>query len=102
GIVSSHLIANQEIPIMREPKTFLWFYYDTRGKEIDNIVRIDKKYTAIETKYQSSVSYKDIWRTSQVKEYVILTKEDLKTEDNVVLAPVDLMLAILEKSHQTL
>jgi len=102
GIVASHLITSQEIPMMREPKTFLWFYYDTRGKEIDSMVRIDEKYTAIETKYQSSVSSKDIWRTPQVKEYAILTKEDLKTEDNVVLAPVDLMLAILEKSHQTL
>jgi predicted AAA+ superfamily ATPase len=102
GIVSSHLIANQEIPMMREPKTFLWFYYDTRGKEIDNIVRIDEKYIAIETKYQSEVSSRDIWRIPQIREYAIFTKEDLRTEDNVFLAPVDLMLAILEKSHQTL
>ena len=102
GIVSSHLIANQEIPIMREPKTFLWFYYDTRGKEIDNILRINEKYTAIETKYQSEVSSRDIWRTPHVNEYAILTKEDLKTEDNTVLTPVDMALAILEKSHQTL
>lgn len=102
GIVSSHLIANQEIPMMREPKTFLWFYYDTRGKEIDNILRIDEEYTAIETKYQSEVSFRDVWRTPQIREYVILTKEDLRKEDNVILAPVDLVLAILEKSHQTL
>jgi predicted AAA+ superfamily ATPase len=102
GIVSSHLIANQEIPMMREPKTFLWFYYDTQGKEIDNILRINEKYTAIETKYQSEVSSRDIWRTPHAKECAILTKEDLRIEDNVVLAPADLVLAILEKSHQTL
>lgn len=102
GIVSSHLIANQEILIMRETKTFLWFHYDTRGKEIDNILRIDDKYMAIEVKYQSEVSSRDIWRTPNVRECAILTKEDLRTEDNVVLAPVDLTLAILEKSHQTL
>jgi len=102
GIVSSHLIANQEIPMMREPKTFLWFYYNTRGKEIDNILRIDDKYMAIEVKYQSEVSSRDIWRTPHVRECAILTKEDLRTEDNVVLAPVDLTLAILEKSHQIL
>ncbi|MGQ9680856.1 MAG: ATP-binding protein [Candidatus Bathyarchaeia archaeon] len=102
GIVASHLIANQEIPMMREPKTFLWFYYDTRGKGIDSIIRINEKYTAIETKYQSSVSSKDIWRIPQVKEYAILTKEDLKTEDNIFFAPVDLTLAVLKKSHQTL
>lgn len=102
GIVSSHLIANQEIPMMREPKTFLWFYYDTRGKEIDNILRINEKYTAIETKYQSEVSSRDVWTIPQIKEYIILTREDLAIEGNVVLAPADLMLAILEKSHQTL
>jgi hypothetical protein len=86
--------------MMREPKTFLWFYYNTRGKEIDNILRIDDKYMAIEVKYQSEVSSRDIWRTPHVRECAILTKEDLRTEDNVVLAPVDLTLAILEKSHQ--
>jgi len=102
GIVSSHLIANQEIPMMREPKTFLWFYYNTRGKEIDNILRLDDKYTAIEIKYQNEVSSRDIWRVPQVRDYAILTKEDQRTEGNVVLAPVDLTLAILEKSHQTL
>jgi len=102
GIVSSHLITNQEIPMMREPKTFLWFYYDTRGKEIDNILRIDDKYMAIEVKYQSEVSSRDICRAPHVRECAILTKEDLRTEDNIVLAPVDMTLAILEKSHQTL
>jgi len=102
GIVSSHLIANQEIPMMREPKTFLWFYYNTRGKEIDNILRLDDKYTAIEIKYQNEVSSRDIWRAPQVRDYAILTKEDQRTEGNVILAPVDLTLAILEKPHQTL
>jgi predicted AAA+ superfamily ATPase len=102
GIVSSHLIANQEIPMMREPKTFLWFYYGMRAKEIDSILRINEKYEAIETKYQSEVSSRDVLIIPQVGEYVILTKDDLGTEGNVVLAPADLMLAILEKSHQTL
>jgi len=102
GIVSSHLIANQEIPIMREAKTFLWFYYDTRGKEIDNILRINDKYVAIEVKYQSEVSSKDVWRLPQIRECAILTKEDLGTENDVILAPVDIILAVLEKAHQTL
>jgi len=101
-IVSSHLIANQEIPMMRELKTFLWFYYDTRGKEIDNILRINDKYIAIEVKYQSEVSSKDVWKVPQLRESMILTKEDLRTEDNVTLAPVDMTLAVLEKAHHTL
>jgi len=102
GIVSSHLIANQEIPLMREPKTFLCFYYDTRGKEVDNILRINDKYIAIEVKYQNEISSGDIWRIPQVKESAILTKDYLRTESNVALAPVDMALAVLEKAHQTL
>ena len=102
GIVSSHLAVNQEIPMMRETKTFLWFYYNTGGKEIDNITRIGDTYLATEVKYQKRVTPEDVWKIPQVKEYTILTKEDLKTDGNVLLAPVDMLLALLEKSSRSL
>jgi len=102
GIVSSHLTMNQEIPIMREPKTFLWCYYDARGKEIDSILRISDTCLAFEVKYQSEVSLGDIWMIPQVKEYTVLTKEDLKIDGRVLLAPVDMLLALIEKSNRTL
>ena len=102
GIVMSHLIMNQEVPIMRETQTFLWCYYDTRGKEIDNILRIAETCFALEVKYQSTITSKDIWMIPQVKEYTILTKEDLKIDGGVLLAPVDMLLALVEKSNRTL
>lgn len=102
GIVLSHLIMNQEIPMMRETQTFSWYYYNTRGKEIDNVLRVDDIYLAIEVKYQKKVASKDIWRMPQLRHFMILTKEDLKTDGENLLAPVDVFLAILEKSHRNL
>lgn len=102
SVVSSHLTMNQEIPIMREPRTFLWFYYNTRGKEIDNLIKIGDTYLAIEVKYQRAATSRDIWKIPQAKEYAILTKEDLKINGKVLLTPVDMLLVLLEKSSQTL
>jgi len=102
GIVSSHLTMNQEIPIMKETRTFLWFYYNTRGKEIDNVLRINDVFSAIEVKYQRKVTAGDVWKVPHVKEYVILTKEDLKMDGKVLLAPADMFLALLDKSNRTL
>jgi len=102
GIVSSHLTMNLETPMMKEPRTFLWFYYNTRGKEIDNILRIGDSWLAVESKYRRSVSSRDVWKVQQVREYTILTKEDLKIDGDVRLAPVDMFLALLDKSHRTL
>lgn len=101
-VVSSHLITSLEIPMMKEPKTFMWFYYNTQGKEVDNILRVDESYHAIEVKYQGKVTTSDIWKIPQCKEHIILTKEDLKTDGKVILAPVDMFLALLKKSNRTL
>jgi predicted AAA+ superfamily ATPase len=102
GIILSHLIMNQEIPMMKESSTFLWFYYDKKGKEIDNIIRIVDSNLAIEVKYQKDVTPKDILILSQVDNHIILTKEDFKIQEKVLLAPVDMFLALLTKSDRTL
>lgn len=102
GIVCSHLIMNKEVPILREPKTFLWFYYDTRGREINHVLRTDESYLGIEVKYQSGVSFKDISTVSQVKKYIILSKEDLGKEENILIVPVELFLALLGASSNNL
>ena len=62
GVVSNHLATTQEKTLMKEKDTFLWFYYDTKGREIDNIMKINSTYIAIETKYKSEVNFKDITR----------------------------------------
>ena len=43
GVVVSHLRTHGEIPLMREAITFLWYYYDKRGREIDAILEKPQK-----------------------------------------------------------
>jgi len=102
GIVSSHFVMSQEVPMMKEPRTFLWFFYNTRGKEIDNVLRIGVTYVATEVKYRRKVTPRDIWRIQQATKNLILTKEDLKTDGDVILAPVSMFLALLKKSERIL
>jgi hypothetical protein len=102
GIVSSHLVTSLEIPMIKEPKTFLWFYYNERGKEIDNILRVDDSYLAIEVKYQNNVTTRDIWKIPHCEQFLIITKEDFKPEGNVILVPAEMFLALLERSKHVL
>ncbi|MFQ5711833.1 MAG: ATP-binding protein [Candidatus Geothermarchaeales archaeon] len=99
GIVCSHLIMNEEKPILKEPKTFLWFYYDTRGRELDYVLRTEESYLGVEVKYQGSVSFEEVLKVPQIKKYVILTKEDIGKEKNVLMIPVELLLSLLKKSN---
>lgn len=102
GMVSTHLAMTQEIPVMKESRTFLWFYYDTRGREVDSVMRLNKSFVAIETKYRSEVNPKDILKIPQIKKYIILSKEDLELERNTLIAPVEMFLSLLEKSNYNL
>lgn len=102
GIVSTHLAMTQEVPIMKEPGTFLWFYYDARGRELDNVMRQYKSFVAIETKYRSEVSFKDTLKIPQIKKYIILSKEDFGLEKNTLIAPVETFLSLLGKSNYNL
>jgi len=102
GVVSNHLATTQEKPFMKEKDTFLWFYYDTRGRELDNIMKINSTYIAIETKYRSEVNFKDIIRIPQIKNYIILSKEDFGLKKNTLIAPIETFLSILDKSTYNL
>lgn len=102
GIVSSNLIMSKEVPILREAKTFLWFYYDTRGKEINNVLTTDKSYLGIEVKYRSGVSFKDVSMVPQIEKYIILSKEDIGKEENILMVPIELFLSMLEKHKYNL
>jgi len=68
GMVATHLLAHKEIPYLRNGQTFLWFYYDKQGKEIDNIIRCNHNYLGIEVKYQSHVDFRDIKKIQPLKE----------------------------------
>ena len=94
GIVYAHLVMNQETPILREARTFLWFYYDARGRELDDLLKTGESYLGIEVKYQSGVNFKDILKIPEIKKYIILSKEDIGQEKNVFMAPVEIFFVI--------
>ncbi|MCS4542056.1 MAG: ATP-binding protein [Euryarchaeota archaeon] len=102
GIVCSHLALNQEVPTMREVRTFLWFYYDSRGREIDSVLRLNKSFVGVETKYRSNVSFRDALKIPQIKRYIILSKEDVGLEKDILIAPVETFLSLLNKSSNNL
>ena len=98
GIVITHLIMHGELPYLRNGKTFLWYYYDKSGKEIDAVYRLKRGFRAIEIKYQMNVDKRDIKRVSDIDDYIILSREDFKVTDNLIILPVDIFLALLPVS----
>lgn len=102
GVVISHLRMYGEIPLMRAGSTFLWYYYDRSGKEIDAILQGDERYLGIEIKYQNQVNEKDIRRISPLKRYFILSKEDVERRESLMILPVDIFLALLPISEKNL
>ncbi|MFQ5544234.1 MAG: ATP-binding protein [Nitrospiria bacterium] len=102
GIVQLHLLMHREIPYLRKGQTFLWLYYDKTGKEIDAILSLNHDYIGIEVKYQAQVNDKDVRKIAPVKNYLILSKEDVGTGKQVEIVPVDLFLSLLETSERNL
>ena len=100
GIVCSHLTMSKEKPYLRDAKTFLWFYYNK--KEIDFVVKQNMHYLGIEVKYQSGVELRDIVRITPVKNYLLLSKDELKENEDVFIVPVELFLVLLKKSEHNL
>jgi len=99
GVVLSHLIMHREIPFLRNPITFLWYYYDKSGKEIDAIFKNDG-YWGVEIKYKSEVNEKDIKRLNPVKKYIVLSKESAGGDGEVIIIPVDVFLSLLPPSEK--
>jgi predicted AAA+ superfamily ATPase len=102
GIVASHLTMSMETPYLKERNTFLWFYYDTRGKEIDNVLMRDGRYLGIEVKYQSDVGPRDVTRVQEIDNYLILSKNDVVKTDDTYVVPVEAFLSVLEMSKHNL
>jgi len=102
GIVGEHLILTKEKPLLVHPDTFLWYFYNG-GKEIDFIYKKeDGNYQGIEVKYQHSISDKEISRISNVPEYIVLTRDEMRSFKNVKFVPLVLFLAVLSKSEKNL
>ena len=102
SVTSSHLLMSFEIPYLKEASTFLWFYYDSKGRELDYVVGKNDGYLGIEVKYQNDVSPRDIVRVPEIDTYIILSKEDYIETENTLVTPAELFLSLLEKSKSTL
>lgn len=100
GMVVSHLRMYVEIPFLKIANTFLWYYYDKSGKEIDAIFKENGGYSGLEVKYQGEVDERDIKRIAPVRKYFILSKEDIGGKGNVMIIPMDIFLALLPVSER--
>lgn len=100
GVVISHLLMHREIPFLRIGKTFLWYYYDKSGREMDAVCKENSRYLGIEVKFQSRVSEKEIKAIAPVKQFIILSKEDIGGNGETAIIPVDLFLAQLSLSER--
>ena len=101
-IVASHLARIKEIPKMREPIQFLWFYYD-RNREIDFVYRTDtgNNYIGLELKYQYGAKEEDIKRINQIRDYILLTQDSFDITQELIV-PVHIFLPLLKLSERNL
>jgi len=102
GVVLSHLLLHKELPYLRKGRTFLWTYYDKAGREIDAVFRGYEGYRGIEVKYQAEVDERGVRRVTPIRDYILLSREDIGGKGNVLIAPVDLFLSLLPGSERNL
>lgn len=101
SIVASHLAKTKEQPYIKEPITFLWYWYN-RG-EIDFIYKKNNtKYLGIEVKYQKTTSPKDILKINQITQYILLSKDNFDYKENTLIIPTSTFLALLKQSEKNL
>lgn len=101
NIIASHLIKTKETPYTKEPITFLWYYHNR--KEIDFVYKkSDNTYLGIESKYKAETITKDIQKISEIKENIIVSKDDFEIKKDVIIVPVSIFLAMLQGSKKNL
>jgi hypothetical protein len=103
GVVASHILANGERPFLREGNTFVWFYCDRSGREVDFVVKgREETLLGLEVKYQANVAESDVFRISPLKRYVLLSKDDIEESGNALIVPTEIFLAFLAVSERNL
>ncbi len=100
-IIASHLVRVKEHEPMRRYSTYIKFFYGKENQEIDFLFRKnDLSYIAIEVKYKNDVSTKNsIYKVKGINEYILLTKDILESDDDVIMVPAYLFLVLLKKSE---
>ena len=101
-LVASHMSQIKESEPMRAYNTYLRFLHSTH--EIDFVFkRNNGSHIGIEVEYQGSVSQKnDIYRTKNITEYLLLSKDSMEKGRNFAVIPVQVLLALLKKSERDL
>lgn len=102
NIVATHLSRVKENPKMKEPITYLWFYYNDKG-EIDFVYKKnDNKYVGLEVKYQEKADIRDIKRIENIKNYILLSYDTYEITENIIVVPVYVFLSLLRSSEKNL
>jgi hypothetical protein len=102
GIVGVSLARTKEVPVLKPADRFLWFYYDVR-KELDFVYRReDGEYLGIEVKFRPRVSFKDLASVTQVREYMLLSKDEFEMGEKRAIVPVSVFLCLLRNSEKNL
>jgi predicted AAA+ superfamily ATPase len=100
SVVMNHLSQAKEVPYLKEWKNYLGFFYSATGRETDFIYkRNDNTLVGVEVKYREEAE-RELAKMDKIKEYLVLTKNQLKISDGVAFIPVSLFLVLLEKSEK--
>jgi len=90
---------HKEVPYLREGRAFLWTYYDRAGRGLDAVLGLAKGYRAVEVKYQAQVDERDLKKAAPIKDYILLSRDEVGGKGNVLIAPVDIFLSLLPVSE---
>ncbi len=101
GMVISHLLMQRETPFLKAPQTFVWFYYDKSGREIDGVFKENNSYLAVEVKYRRSIRYRKL-KIFVFDKYMILSRDEVERAGNMVVIPVDIFLSLLKTSERNM
>ena len=103
GMVLNHLVAHLEVPYTREPVTFIGFHYDSRGREVDALLRTrDGARIGIEVRYGRSTERRPFRRIEGIDWYLCLTRDEFRKDGNRIFLPVCLFLSLLQRSPSNL
>jgi uncharacterized protein len=102
GVVGSHLRMYGELPLMKECSTFLWYYYNKQGREIDAVMREPKGFVGIEVKYQRDTDERSVRRISPLKKSFLLSRTDYSRGEDCMVVPADIFLSLLPVSARNL
>jgi len=77
----------------------LWYYYGRSGRELDAIFRLRMGFRGIEVKYRAGVDERDIRKVAPVRDYILLSRDEVDGGKDLLVAPVDIFLSLLPVSE---